>query len=70
MGTDDDILPLRVRVWVAVAVIALWGLSVLTTIAAFYFERTWNVSPWVHLIMLGVAASALGSNFLKGIRRD
>ena len=69
MGTDDDLLPLRVRIWVTVAVLSLWGLSVLTTIAAFYLGREWEASPWLHLIMLGVAGAALGSNFIKGVSR-
>ena len=67
---DDDILPLHVRIWISLAVLVAWGTSVMTTIAAFFLERSWNVSPWLHLIMLGVAASALGSNFVKGIRRE
>jgi len=53
-----------VRNGIAVAITAVWALGMIADVAM----TTFSAPSAVHAIMLGLAASVFGSNFIKGVR--
>lgn len=63
LESSDSVSP-RVRNGIAITITAVWALGMVADVAM----STFSPPTVVHAIMLGLAASVFGSNFIKGIR--
>ena len=66
---NGAVVPLRVRVWIALAITVLWSCSQIAGIVALYRGIAWQPDPLLGFIMLGCSAAIFGSGFAKGIHR-
>ena len=58
------VVPLHVRVWLALAITVLWAIVNLASLASYLFATTpFEPSPWIGATMLGTAAAIFGTNF-------
>ena len=67
---NGGIVPSTVRVKIALAITALWGITNLASLALYALERPWEPSPWIGATMLGTAAAIFGTDFRKGLGRE
>lgn len=64
LRTEPELVSPRVRNAIAVFITMVWGVGLVADSVSTNFELPTSV----HVIMLGLAASIFGSNFVKGIR--
>lgn len=59
-----ELVSQRVRTIIALIITAVWAVGIVADGLSTKFE----LSPFVHATMLGLAASLFGSNFVKGMK--
>ncbi|HEX8344742.1 MAG TPA: hypothetical protein VF657_08365 [Actinoplanes sp.] len=63
-AVDEFTISPRWKNVIAIVITTVWAGGVLADAALIHFE----LSPYVHALMLCLGASVFGSNFVKGIR--
>lgn len=62
MPSGGTVVDKRIANGIAVTVTAVWAISFIADL----FLKSYDPSPFIHMMMMGVAGAALGSAFWRG----